>query len=261
VPTLLPSSGVVGVAISKRKLYDALAQTGLIPSYGVVARTDLLERGGLDFADGPVWLRDFSDASSSGTGAIKVGDAEQAHAWAVLHPAIDEYMVAEYLPGGNFACNLLFAEDRLLKTGCYERLEYFGGHLVVSGVSGNISRGRVMTDDRLIAAGEEAIRLIARQLGEQAHGLFTVDLKGAADGSPKITEINIRHTAATSALAEGGANLAEAQLLASLGRQDEIGAVTVEPSGATVILRDIDGVPVMAPEGEIALGTFVARPE
>ena len=259
VPTLLPSPGVVGVAISKRKLYDVLHGTGLIPSYGVVASQDLMERSGLDFGHGPVWLRDFADASSSGTGAIKVGDAEQAYAWAVLHPEIEEYMVSEYLPGGNFACNLLFAEDRLLKTGCYERLEYFGGHLVVSGVSGNISRGRVMTDDRLIAAGEEAIRLIARKFGEPAHGLFTVDSKGAADGSPKITEINIRHTAATSALAAGGSNLAEAQVLASLGRMDEIGEVTVAPSGATVILRDIDGVPLLAGEGEIAVGEFVAR--
>ena len=116
-----------------------------------------------------------------------------------------------------------------------------------------------MTDDRIIAASEEAIRLIARQFGERAHGLFTVDLKGAADGSPKITEINIRHTAATSALAAGGSNLAEAQVLASLGRLDEIGEVTVEPSGATVILRDIDGVPLLADEGDVAVGEFVAR--
>ncbi|HEX3690197.1 MAG TPA: hypothetical protein VHV28_10875 [Solirubrobacteraceae bacterium] len=261
VPTLLPSPGVVGVAISKRKLYDALRGTGLIPSYGVVTRPDLLDRTGLDFSDGPVWLRDFADASSSGTGAIKVADAEQAYAWAVLHPQIEEYMVAEFLPGGNFACNLLFSEDRLLKTGCYERLEYFGGHLVVSGVSGNISRGRVMSDQRLIDAGEAAIRLIARQCEEPAHGLFTVDSKGAEDGSPKVTEINIRHTAATSALAAGGANLAEAQVLASLGREAEIGPVTVAPSGATVILRDIDGVPLLAGEDEVAVGSFVARRE
>jgi hypothetical protein len=76
-----------------------------------------------------------------------------------------------------------------------------------------------------------------------------------------VTEINIRHTAATSALAAGGANLAEAQVLASLGREAEIGPVTVAPSGATVILRDIDGVPLLAGEDEVAVGSFVARRE
>ena len=79
----------------------------------------------------------------------------------------------------------------LLKIGCYERLEYFGGRLIVSGVSGNISRGRLVNDERLPATGEQAIRTIAGRSGEAAHGLFTVDFREAADTSPQITEINI----------------------------------------------------------------------
>ena len=77
--------------------------------------------------------------------AVEVGDEEQAYAWAYLNPEIAEYMVAEFLPGRNFACNVLFHDDQLVKVGCYERLEYFGGHLVVSGVSGNISRGKLVS--------------------------------------------------------------------------------------------------------------------
>jgi carbamoyl-phosphate synthase large subunit len=260
VPTLLPSAHFVRVAISKKKLYDALEGSDLIPRYTTVTRDDLLTRRGLDFNAGPVWLRDFSDASSSGLGAIKVTDHEQAYAWSYLNPEISEYMVAEYLPGRNFACNLLFDRDQLLKTACYERLEYFQGRLVVSGVTGNISRGRLVNVPHVTSVGEQAIRWIASKLGEPARGLFTVDLREAADRSPLVTEINVRHTAATSAFAEGGANLAEAQVLAALGRHDEIDEPVASFPEENIILRDIDGPPLLIRgDRSLEMGESVAR--
>jgi hypothetical protein len=259
VPTLLPSARVVAVAISKMNLYDALEGTGLIPRYATVSREELLERRGLDFGGGPVWLRDFSEASSSGSGSIKVGSAEEGAAWAVLNPGIGHYMVAEYLPGRNFACCVIFDRGELVKAGIYERLEYFMGHLVISGISGNISRGRLVNDGRALAAAEEGVRLIAAQHDEPADGLFTVDLREAADGSPKITEVNVRHTAATWALAAGGANMAEAQVLIALGRRGEVGAKVVTLPADGVILRDIDGPPLLVSERALELGEFVER--
>lgn len=259
VPALLPSPHIVKVAISKKNLYDALQGSGLIPWYTIVGRADLLARRGLDFSRGPVWLRDFSDASSSAMGAIRVNDAEQAYSWACLHSEITDYMVAEYLPGGNFACCMLFYGDKLLKVACYERLEYLMGRLVASGVTGNISRGRLVNDSRLITIAEQAVRLISQQHDEPAHGLFTVDLREGVDGSPKVTEINIRHTACTSALAAGGANLAEAQVLASLGRCEEIGEMEVTFAKGRVILRDVDGPPLLLiGEPTLEVGDLVA---
>jgi len=260
VPTLLPSPRVAKVAISKKTLYEALHGTGLIPSYRIASRADLLARRAVSFGDGPVWLRDFSDASSSGLGAIKVTDAEQAYAWAYLNPGILEYMVAEFLPGRNIACCMLFHQGELLKVGCYERLDYFGGQLIVSGVSGNISLGRLINDSVSRTAAEQAIRLVSRQQDEPAHGLFTVDLREAVDGVPKITEINVRHTAGTSSLAAGGANLAEAQVLASLGRGDDIGDVSVTFADHDIILRDIDGPPLLLKEEpQLEFGASVSR--
>ncbi len=260
VPTLLPSPLVARVAVSKKILYETLLGSGLIPRYGIVTRADLLARRRLDFDHGPVWLRDFSDASSSGMGAIKVHDAEQAYSWAYLNPEIAEYMVAEYLPGRNFGCCLLFRDDELLKVGCYERLEYFGGQLIVSGVSGNISRGRLVNDVGPRTAAEQAIRSVSRQQNEPVNGLFTVDLREAADGSPKVTEINVRHTAGTSALAAGRANMAEAHVLAALGRRDEIGDVLVTFAEDNFILRDIDGPPLLlVNDRKLEVGEFVSR--
>jgi carbamoyl-phosphate synthase large subunit len=255
VPALLPPPGLVEIAISKAKLYDALRETGLVPRYRIVGRDELLARQGLDLDGGPVWLRDYSEASSSGIGSIQVSEPEEAYAWAYLNPEIPSYMVAEHLPGRNIACSLLFHDGRLLKAGCYERLEYFMGHLAVSGVTGNINRGRLLNDERARALAEQAVRLLGELTGEAAHGMLTVDLREDRTGALKVTEINVRHVAATSALAAGGANMAEAQVLATLGRLDEIGEVVPHFPDDNVILRDIDGAPLwLTGYRELAVG-------
>ncbi len=257
VPTLLPRHGLVEIAISKRKLYDGLRETGLVPSYAIVGRDELLDGRGLDLDGGPVWLRDHSEASSSGIGSIQVSEPGEAHAWAYLNPEIPSFMVAEHLPGRNVACTLLFHEDSLLKAGCYERLEYFMGHLAVSGITGNINRGRLVDDERARALAEQAVRFVAGLAGEPAHGLLTVDFREDRTGALKVTEFNVRHVAATSALAAGGANLAEAQLLAALGRLDEIGEPVPRFPADNVILRDIDGTPLLLTGyRELAVGEY-----
>jgi carbamoylphosphate synthase large subunit len=254
-PTLLPPPALVEIAISKGKLYEALRETGLVPRYQIVSRDGLLQRRGLDVAGGPVWLRDYSDASSSGIGAIQVTEPEEAYAWAYLNPEIPSFMVAEHLPGRNIACTLLFHRDEVLKAGCYERLEYFMGHLAPSGVTGNINRGRLINDDRARALAEQAVRYVGGLTGVRAHGLLTVDLREDRTGALKITEINVRHVAATSALAAGGANMAEAQVLATLGRLDEIGEAVPHFPDDNVILRDIDGAPLwLTGYRELAVG-------
>jgi hypothetical protein len=255
VATLLPPTQFVEVAISKGKLYDTLRETGLVPRYRIASREELLARHELDLDGGPVWLRDYSDASSSGIGSIQVSEPEEAYAWAYLNPEIQSYMVAEHLPGRNIASSLLFHEDELLKAGCYERLEYFMGHLAVSGVTGNINRGRLVNDQRARALAEQAVRFVCGLTGERAHGLLTVDLREDRTGALKVTEINVRHVAATSALASGGANLAEAQVLVALGRLDEIGEAVPHFPDDNIILRDIDGSPLwLTGYRELAVG-------
>ena len=77
--------------------------------------------------------------------------------------------------------------------------EYFMGHLAVSGVTGNINRGRLVNDERARTLAEQAVRFVAGLAGEPAHGLLTVDLREDRSGALKVTEINVRHVAATSA--------------------------------------------------------------
>jgi hypothetical protein len=262
VPALLPPPEFARIAISKGKLYEVLQRTGLVPQHRIASRDELLARSGLDLDGGPVWLRDYSEASSSGIGSIQVSEPEEAYAWAYLNPGIPSYMVAEHLPGRNIACTLLFREDELLKAGCYERLEYFMGHLAVSGVTGNINRGRLVNDERARTLAEQAVRFVCGLTGERADGLLTVDLREDRTGALKITEVNVRHVAATSALAAGGANMAEAQVLATLGRLEELGESVPHFPDDNVILRDIDGEPIWLTDyRELAIGEHASGPK
>jgi carbamoyl-phosphate synthase large subunit len=76
------------------------------------------------------------------------------------------------------------------------------------------------------------------------------------EDAPRVTEINLRQVAAASAFSEvPGANLAEAQALATLGLTDDLGPLEVCFPPNNLLLRDIDGLPVFVPDyQELAIG-------
>lgn len=251
-PALLPPPGFSQEVISKANLYKILDGTGYVPKYCIRSRKEILAAkipifpGEKTF---PVWLRDFSAGSTSGKGAICVHSQEEAAAWMVLNPETSDFMVSEFLPGRNLACLLLYHEGRLLKIGSYERLEYFMGRTVISGVSGNISKGRLINDSLAVQTSVDAIDFICRKTGESMTGMVTVDLRTDALDIPKITEINLRQVAAASAFSEvPGANLAEAQALVTLGYPDQTGPLEVIFPPNNLLLRDIDGLPYFVPD-------------
>lgn len=248
VPALLPPPRFAREAISKANLYQRLAGTGLVPRHALLSRQQVLAGDFGDLGVLPLWLRDCSPGSTSGKGALCVRDADEAAAWMTLNRGIECFMASEYLLGRNLACLLLFHHGRLIKLGCYERLEYFMAKTVVSGVTGNICKGRLINDAAAVAVSRRAVELLCQHTGETMHGLVTVDLRTDAQDLPKITEINLRQVAAASAFAEvPGANLAEAQLLATLGQPDAVGPLEVMFPPENRLFRDIDGVPVFVP--------------
>jgi len=248
VPAFLPPPRFAAEAISKANLYEKLRDTGLVPRFAILAREEILDGALADGRHGlgklPLWLRDGSEGSTSGKGAICIQRVEEAAAWMTLNPDTRHFMVSEFLPGRNLACLLIYDTGRLIKTGCYERLQYFMGRTVISGVSGNISVGRLINDAQAVAVSTDAIARLCEMTGERMHGMVTVDLRTDAQDRPLITEINLRQVAAASAFAEvPGANLAEAQALATFGRFDLTGPLEVEFPPHNRILRDIDGLP------------------
>lgn len=250
VPATLPSPRLANIASDKSRLYELLATTGLVPDFAILGRAELLgsDAASIVTVEYPLWIRDFAVGSDSGKGALKAGALDEVRAWVLLNKNIDHFMLSAFLPGRNFACCMLFDEDKLLKSCSYERLEYFMGPVSPSGVTGNISRGRLVNEKQVLINAETAMREIARQTGERICGLFTVDLREDKNGIPLVTEINIRHTAATSAYAAGGCNMVEAQVHHGLNRLDMIDDTAVLFPENNYILRDIDGPPVWVHE-------------
>ncbi len=244
-PTLNSPFNFSIVAIDKSKLYESLKGTGLVPSFHIYnKKNDKLESIiTSQFKNQPVWIRSFERGSTSGKGAFLANTSEQANAWISINESIENFLVSEVLPGRNFACNLLFKEGTLLQWAIYERLEYFMGQVAPSGITGNISVGKLVNDLQVLNNSKKAIKRIEEKTFTRANGIYTVDLKGDKNGIPMITEINLRHTAATSAFAQAGWNMAEFQLLAILERFTEIPKADPAFGTNNMLLRDIDGVP------------------
>lgn len=256
VPALLPPPRFARLAISKARVYDALRGTGLVPEFELLTRDAILSGAGDDWFRRGAWLRDVGDGSTSGKGALQVHNLDEARAWMTLNPATDRFMVAQVLPGRNLACLLLYHDGQLLKTGSYERLEYFMARTAVSGITGNICKGRLVNDDAAQAVSLQAVERLCQATGERMTGQVTVDLRADAQGRPRVTEINLRQVAAASAFAQvPGANLAEALALVTLGRADLAGPREVLFNPDNRLLRDIDGVPVYVERyRELAVG-------
>lgn len=196
----------------------------------------------------PCWIRDIAVGAAGGRGAFLARSVDELKAWAMLNIDSEMFMVSEYLPGRNYACQLLYFKGDLAKVGIYERLEYFLGRMIPSGVSGNISRGRLLNDARVLEVSKAAVDSICSTTGEDMHGFITVDLKEDAKGVPKVTEINLRHVACTSAFADAGHNMSEAHAFATISMPERIGAREAGYPPGNYILRDIDGPPLWVSE-------------
>jgi carbamoyl-phosphate synthase large subunit len=97
----------------------------------------------------------------------------------------------------------------------------------------------------VVKASDEAVRKVCQQTGEVMNGLVVVDSKEDRRGKPLITEINLRHIATTSSVANAGVNMSEYQLLTALGRSNELSKeIDKRFPPDNMIFRDIDGLPL-----------------
>ncbi len=241
----LPRAAVVDVCQDKYRLLARLRAHG-VPAPATHPVTELTGLGGLfrRLRRQPlVWCR-----ARTGTGAlaaIPVRTAGHARNWIeywrdVRGVPVSAFVLSEYLPGRDFGCQSLWKDGRLVLVKTYERLSYLGTGNQPAEVSSVSALARTVVEPDVVECCVRAIRLLHRA----ASGVFSVDLKGDADGSPCITEINAgRFSSATNLLdLVGTHNMAATYVNLALGEpvalRDEYDVT--EPR---YMLRDVDCLP------------------
>ena len=244
--------------LSKLSLYQLLENSGLTPRFQMVDKEIKPEDIKLSY---PLWIRDYSEGTTSGMGSFMPQNFEQLAAWLKINEGIDTFMLSEYLPGRNLACFLLYDNGKLLKYGVAERQSYLMAKVAVSKITGNTNQGKLLNDEKVFEVAKSAVEKVIAETGEIMNGLVVVDLKEDAYGKPMVTEINIRHVAFTSSFANGGLNFSEAQLLILMGMHDNISAekTHVFPEN-NIILRDVDGLPIyLANHEDLKTGEYYGK--
>lgn len=250
IKTHLPAYELAVELVNKHSLHHLLKDTDYIPQFFKINPNNYSYQDISDSVGNIFWVR--STEGSSGLGSLKIESQEMLDQWVSINPLVKEFIATEFLPGRNMACKLLYFNGKLLRTACAERVNYIMAKVAPSGITGNTSFGRLLNEPNLVDISTEVLSQISMKLNTGLNGIFTVDFKEDAAENPKITEINIRHVAFTSAIAAGGANL-PADTLKAMFVNDPTALESIHYNFEKnlIFLRDVDGAPLIMNEGDL----------
>lgn len=166
---------------------------------------------------GRAWVRATYGAGSKA--ALPVSTTDQAEFWiAYWHKergiAVYDFMISEFLPGKEFAWQSLWKDGKLLVSQARERVSYLFGHLTPSGQTSSPSVARTVSRADVNATSTIAVLAV----DPKANGIFCVDLKEDAAGTPKVTEINAgRFFTTSNFFSRAGLNMPDLYLRLALG--------------------------------------------
>lgn len=242
--TALAPAAVLAVMFDKAETAARAANVGLSPrTYRIASRGDLDEA----FAREPdgVWLRPAK--GTSGQGSLPARDADEAEAWMRLwqrRGLAGDWIAQELLTGRNLNWTAVYADGHRVATAAMQRLAYWLGILVPSGVTGQVRHAVTLSEARLDEAGDAAVRA----LDPRPHGIYSVDLREDGQGRPRLNEVNPRPAGRPWLYAQAGVNLPLAALRAGLGLEvgDAVAAGGLR-SGVS-IYRQLDVEPIFRME-------------
>lgn len=248
LPTGLPPVGVIETCSDKLLTADALTAAGV----GVPLSMTAADLGGAfselaSLGDGVVWVRARRGAGARAS--LPTRSVDEARAWMDYWTsrglAAEDFMLAQFLPGREFAVQTLWWRGRLIGAQARERLEYLFGYLTPSGQTSSPSVARIVNDDNLYAIAEAAVRAV----GDEPHGVFSVDMKSDAGEKPLVTEINAGRFFTTSLfLSTVGANFPDLLMRLVAGNDVERLGVGPVAEGGGLWVRSVDMEPMLVPE-------------
>lgn len=136
-----------------------------------------------------VWLRATHGAGSKAS--LPVNTMLQATGWIdywtkMRGLTISDFMISEFLPGGEFAFQSIWYEGELITSMVRKREEYLFGSLFPSGQSSSPSVAITVHRDDINELATKAIKLV----DPKASGIFCADIKENKEGTPCLLEIN-----------------------------------------------------------------------
>lgn len=248
--TILPDYDVVKVLMNKGKMTAILKESGLVPKSYVLKPTELDFSKLEEQLHYPFWIR--STSGSSGLGSLKVESRESLKNWFNINPGVSEFIASTFLPKRNLACKLLYYNGELIRSASAERVNYIMSKVAPSGITGNTSFGRLLNEPDLVEKAISAMDLLFENTNTKKHGFFTADFKEDINGTPYITEINVRMVAFNYSFALAGANFSE-DILALLSNDPSFDKTykMYEFEPQTIFLRDVDSKPILMKESEL----------
>tara|TARA_B100001750_G_scaffold4178_1_gene3320 strand:- start:2486 stop:3562 length:1077 start_codon:yes stop_codon:yes gene_type:complete len=151
------------------------------------------------FRDEKVWVRMKSGAG--GKLSLLCETSQQIEDWIRIWvnrgtAKYSDFMIQEYLPGKNIACDSLWHNGKFIASFTRERLEYPFKHISPSGITGTPTVSRIIVDEKVNEIAKKAIL----SSDSKPHGSYAVDLKGNKEDNPVVTEIDSGKFHTTTAL-------------------------------------------------------------
>jgi len=209
--TMLPGKATIDLCMDKMKLNKELEKSGVPVPLSIQLRTKSDAAGAIEKAlerfGGKVWIRAIRGAGSKA--ALPVKAPHVAEAWIDFwewneHLKPSDFMIAEYLPGKEFAFQSLWKDGELITSQARQRVAYVFGAMRPSGQSSSPSIAVTVNRDDVNEICTKAVQSIDKE----ATGIFCVDLKENTKGVPCVTEINLGRFFTTSKFfSQAGSNM------------------------------------------------------
>lgn len=186
----LPSHQVIDLAQDKHTLYTTLEKRGVpVPKHKLWMDCQHFKKD--------VWVRKRKGSGSAGS--LPVKNYDEAKSWINWwhrhrNALYYDFIVCEYLPGDDYAVQVLVVNGGIKIVRVAERLEYIFAKNMPQGSSSSPSHAKLVSHLPVAKICYRAIKAIQKELivpDNGIDGIWSFDLKGDVNGVPTITEINI----------------------------------------------------------------------